>query len=203
MIEVKTPFRSPRILGILSRLGMGYSYLGWTTGGMAGMTRCDWLLLCAAVHVHTCPSAITLPDPWPLRCHAVRPINLPGWVVCHVLTGRSLLTLHLASAVRALPVTLPSPHTYPLSLITPNKPAVTTSSNVFICSQLEAIYSPKDITFFKSVGVVRALAWGLAYVRHWALVLMWEIWDRICPKAVGIALIWLAEFLQHLGLMCH
>lgn len=134
------------------------------------MTRCDWLLLCAAVHVHTCPSAITLPDPWPLGCHAVRPINLPGWVVCHVLTGRSLLTLHLASAVRALPVILPSPHAYPRSLITPNKPAVTTRERLqtssFAFSSWQFAQQKTLTFFFKSAGIVKAVAWGLVYVHR-------------------------------------
>lgn len=133
------------------------------------MTRCDWLLLCAAVHVHTCPSAITLPDPWPLHCHAVRPINLPGWVVCHVLTGRSLLTLHLASAVRALPVILPSPHAYPLSLITPNKPAVTTREHLHTSS---FAFSSRQFTYqkiltFLSQQVLSELWPGGWCLSHW------------------------------------
>lgn len=70
--------------------------------------ECDWLLLWAAVHDQTWPRPIILCDSQSLRCHVVRAINLPGWVWCHVLTGRSLPTLYLASAVRALPVILTS-----------------------------------------------------------------------------------------------
>lgn len=136
---------------------------------MTGMTRCDWLLLCAAVHVHTCPSAITLPDPWPLRCHAVRPINLPGWVVCHVLTGRSLLTLHLASAVRALPVILPSPHAYPLSLITPNKPAVTTRARLQTSS---FALSSKQFTHHKTLTCLSQQLMSELWPGCWR---MWDI----------------------------
>ncbi len=159
------------------------------------MTRCDWLLLCAAVHVHTCPSAITLPDPWPLRCHAVRPINLPGWVVCHVLTGRSLLTLHLASAVRALPVILPSPHAYPLSLITPNKPAVTTRAHLQTSS---FALSSKQFTHHKTWTFLSQQVLSELWPGGWR---MWDIEPWCWCGKCGIESA--NEFLQPLGLMCH